>query len=59
MKKEYIGESVHVEVERLSIVLTAEDDDGTVFDIIHLQPHVLKELLAYVEEWQKEPVKHD
>ena len=57
MKKEYIGESVHIEVERLSIVLTAEDDDGTVFDVIHLQPHVLAELLAYVEAWkQEEPV---
>jgi len=57
MKKEYIGDNVHVEVYGNDIILlTVQDEDGVESDVIHLQPHVLKELLAYIEEWQKEPV---
>ena len=51
MKKEYIGDSVHVEMNRFNnLELTTKKDR------IVLVPHVLKELLAYIEKWQKEPV---
>lgn len=56
MKKEYMGDDVHLAVEGGDLMLTKEDTNR-VWDSIRLQPHVLKELLAYIEEWQKEPVK--
>ena len=57
MKKEYIGDDVHVVIDGDgAIILTVETNDFIV-DQIGLLPDVWNELKAYVEEWQKESVK--
>jgi formylmethanofuran dehydrogenase subunit D len=48
-KKEYIGDSVYVEVNDFGqIILTTEQGDGKASNTIYLEPEVFRALVEYV-----------
>lgn len=48
-KKQYIGDSVYVDVENGMLKLTTENGDGPPSNIIFLEPEVFESLRRYYE----------
>ena len=49
MSKRYIGDSVYVDFNGISLILTTEQGDGVASNAIVLEPEVYRQLVNYVE----------
>ena len=54
MQKHYIGDSVYVDFDGFSLIITTEQSDSVASNTIVLEPDVYQQLVLYVEG-----LKHD